>query len=60
MSFTSENPQQRRDRWIQDDLTVHWVSDEEITDVILTDGSKSKATDSSEENGFFLEDEKSV
>lgn len=54
MSFTSENPQQRRDRWIQDDLTVHWVSDEEITDVILTDGSKSKATDSSEENDFFF------
>ena len=53
MSFTSENPRHRRDRWIQDDLSVHWISDEEIIDVILTDGSKLKAIDSSGDNDFF-------
>lgn len=50
-SFTSENPCYGRNRWIQDD----WVSDEEIMDAILTDGSKSKAMNNSEEN-IFLED----
>ena len=34
---------------MQDD----WVSDEEIMDAVLTDGSKSKAMNSSEENDFF-------
>lgn len=52
-SFTSENPWYGRNRWIQDDVSVHWVSDEEITDVIWTDGSKSKAMTSSGENDFL-------
>lgn len=33
-------------------LKCHWVSDEEIMDDILTDGSKSKAVDSCDENGL--------
>lgn len=40
-------------RWIQDDLSVHWVSDEEIMGVIWTYGSKSKAMNSSGENDFL-------
>lgn len=34
-------------------MSIHWVSDEEIMDVILTDGSKLKAFHSSEESDFF-------
>lgn len=45
MSFTSENPQYGRNRRIQEDLNVHWVSDEEIMDVVLTDkGSQRPRT----------------
>lgn len=39
---------------MQDGLSVHWVSDEEIMDVILTDGSKSKAIGSREENDVLF------
>lgn len=39
-------------RWKQDDMSVPWAGDEEIMDVILTDGSKSKAFDS--RGGWFF------
>lgn len=43
MSFTAEHLRCGTNGWIQDNLSVHWVSDEEIMEVILTDGSKSEA-----------------
>lgn len=43
MSFTAEHLRCGTNGWMQDNLSVHWVSDEEIMEVILTDGSKSEA-----------------